>query len=99
MRERATEREGDHNDITVGLEGLIASSTLELRSVVRGAIGRYCIHFHLMRDCPDCLAHANSVEFAHQRGSFLLSFYSLFILFLISLYYMSTISYLLATFY
>ena len=32
------EREGDHNDITVGLEGLIASSTLELRSVVKGGL-------------------------------------------------------------
>lgn len=34
----------------------------------RGAIGRYCIHFHLMRDCPNCLARGNAVEYGHQRG-------------------------------
>ncbi|KAL6070194.1 G8 domain-containing protein [Balamuthia mandrillaris] len=34
----------------------------------RGATARYCIHFHLMRDCPDCLARGNAVEFSHQRG-------------------------------
>ncbi|KAL6070177.1 G8 domain-containing protein [Balamuthia mandrillaris] len=34
----------------------------------RGATARYCIHFHLMRDCPDCLARGNAVEFSQQRG-------------------------------
>lgn len=34
----------------------------------RGILGRYCIHFHAMRDCPNCLVRGNAVEFGHQRA-------------------------------
>lgn len=34
----------------------------------RGVIGRYCLHFHLVRDCPDCIAHGNAIEYSHHRG-------------------------------
>ena len=34
----------------------------------RGVLGRYCIHFHTARDCPDCVARGNAVEFGHQRA-------------------------------
>ena len=29
---------------------------------------RYCLHFHLMQQCPDCLMRGNAVEFSQQRG-------------------------------
>lgn len=34
----------------------------------RGVIGRYCLHFHTVRDCPDCVAHGNAIEYSHHRG-------------------------------
>jgi len=34
----------------------------------RGAIGRYCVHFHAVRDCPTCIASGNAIEYSHQRG-------------------------------
>ena len=34
----------------------------------RGVMGRYCLHFHLLQSCPECLFHGNAIEFSHQRG-------------------------------
>lgn len=34
----------------------------------RGMIGKYCVHMHLLRRCPNCLIQGNSVEYSHQRG-------------------------------
>ena len=34
----------------------------------RGFTGRYCIHFHFMRECRACIAHGNAVEYGQQRG-------------------------------
>jgi hypothetical protein len=34
----------------------------------RGVLGRYCLHFHLIRDCQNCLAKGNAIEFSQQRG-------------------------------
>eukprot|EP00934_Nitzschia_sp_Nitz4_P001960 Nitzschia sp. Nitz4//scaffold89_size161592//205//3093//NITZ4_002358-RA/size161592-processed-gene-0.210-mRNA-1//-1//CDS//3329559556//1960//frame0 len=34
----------------------------------RGIMGKYCLHFHMVGDCPDCLAEGNAIEFSHQRG-------------------------------
>jgi hypothetical protein len=34
----------------------------------RGVLARYCVHFHLMQKCPDCLLRGNAVENGHQRG-------------------------------
>eukprot|EP00551_Chaetoceros_affinis_P006400 CAMPEP_0203682988 /NCGR_PEP_ID=MMETSP0090-20130426/47288_1 /ASSEMBLY_ACC=CAM_ASM_001088 /TAXON_ID=426623 /ORGANISM="Chaetoceros affinis, Strain CCMP159" /LENGTH=1506 /DNA_ID=CAMNT_0050552109 /DNA_START=94 /DNA_END=4614 /DNA_ORIENTATION=+ len=34
----------------------------------RGVEGKYCLHFHKMKDCPDCLYKNNAIENGHQRG-------------------------------
>lgn len=34
----------------------------------RGILGKYCLHFHLLRDCADCRFVGNAVEFGMQRG-------------------------------
>ena len=34
----------------------------------RGVLGRYCLHFHLIGACPDCLLQGNAIEHSHQRG-------------------------------
>eukprot|EP00591_Stephanopyxis_turris_P017726 CAMPEP_0195538828 /NCGR_PEP_ID=MMETSP0794_2-20130614/49734_1 /TAXON_ID=515487 /ORGANISM="Stephanopyxis turris, Strain CCMP 815" /LENGTH=1792 /DNA_ID=CAMNT_0040672837 /DNA_START=109 /DNA_END=5487 /DNA_ORIENTATION=- len=34
----------------------------------RGVEGKYCLHFHKLQDCPDCLFKNNAVENSHQRG-------------------------------
>ena len=33
-----------------------------------GIEGKYCLHFHKLRDCPDCLFKNNAIETSHQRG-------------------------------
>ena len=34
----------------------------------RGMRAKYCMHLHLVGDCPACAFHGNAVEFGHQRG-------------------------------
>ena len=34
----------------------------------RGILAKYCMHFHLMGDCPECLAEGNAIEFGMQRA-------------------------------
>lgn len=34
----------------------------------RGIEGKYCLHFHKMEDCPDCLFKGNAIENSQQRG-------------------------------
>mmetsp|Transcript_7462 Transcript_7462/g.10983 ORF Transcript_7462/g.10983 Transcript_7462/m.10983 type:complete len:1688 (-) Transcript_7462:558-5621(-) len=34
----------------------------------RGVEGKYCLHFHLMQSCPECLFKGNAIEYGHQRG-------------------------------
>ena len=33
-----------------------------------GVEGKYCLHFHKLHDCPDCLFKNNAVENSQQRG-------------------------------
>ena len=30
--------------------------------------GKYCLHFHKLRSCPDCQFADNAIEQSHQRG-------------------------------
>jgi plastocyanin len=34
----------------------------------RGVLGKYCMHLHMMGDCPSCLFEGNAVEYSHQRA-------------------------------
>lgn len=34
----------------------------------RGIMGKYCLHFHELEDCPDCLLSGNAIESSQQRG-------------------------------
>jgi hypothetical protein len=34
----------------------------------RGVKGKYCMHFHFVDECPNCLFQGNAVEFGMQRG-------------------------------
>ena len=34
----------------------------------RGVEGKYCLHFHHLRECPTCLYKNNAIEFSQQRG-------------------------------
>lgn len=34
----------------------------------RGVEGKYCMHFHLMESCPECVFKGNAIEYGHQRG-------------------------------
>ena len=34
----------------------------------RGVEGKYCLHFHMMESCKDCLFRNNAVENSQQRG-------------------------------
>jgi hypothetical protein len=34
----------------------------------RGVLARYCMHYHLMNKCENCLFKGNAVEFSQQRG-------------------------------
>ena len=63
---------GDHEDIEVSMEGLHTiqaggSGYMDLRySRVeycgqRPVMGRYCLHFHLMKKCPRCVFQGNAV--------------------------------------
>lgn len=36
--------------------------------IYAGVAGKYCLHFHHLRECPDCLFENNSIENSHQRG-------------------------------
>ena len=33
-----------------------------------GVEGKYCLHFHKMEECPNCLYKNNAIENSHQRG-------------------------------
>ena len=34
----------------------------------RGVEGKYCLHFHKLGECPDCLFRNNAIESSQQRG-------------------------------
>ena len=34
----------------------------------RGIEGKYCLHFHLLGECPNCSFENNAIEYSHQRG-------------------------------
>lgn len=34
----------------------------------RGVEGKYCLHFHQMGECPDCIYRNNAIENGMQRG-------------------------------
>lgn len=34
----------------------------------RGIVGKYCVHLHVAKQCPNCLIRGNSIEYSHQRG-------------------------------
>ena len=34
----------------------------------RGILGKYCLHPHLVGDCPDCVFDGNAIEYGHQRA-------------------------------
>ena len=34
----------------------------------RGILGKYCLHLHQLRECPDCLLDGNVIEYSHNRG-------------------------------
>jgi hypothetical protein len=34
----------------------------------RGIMGKYCLHFHYMNECPECIFRGNALEFGQQRG-------------------------------
>jgi parallel beta-helix repeat protein len=36
--------------------------------VTSGIEGKYCLHFHKIHECPDCLFKNNAIEYGHQRG-------------------------------
>ena len=33
-----------------------------------GIEGKYCLHFHKMQDCPECVFRGNAIENSQQRG-------------------------------
>lgn len=35
----------------------------------RGILAKYCSHFHMVKECPDCKLIGNAFEYGHQRGS------------------------------
>lgn len=34
----------------------------------RGVVGKYCLHFHRLSDCPNCEFSGNAIEHSHHRG-------------------------------
>lgn len=34
----------------------------------RGILGKYCMHPHLLGDCPNCIFNGNAIEYSHQRA-------------------------------
>ena len=70
--ERSVLITGDHEDIEVSMEGLHTiqaggSGYMDMRYArvehcgQRPVMGRYCLHFHLMRKCPRCVFLGNAV--------------------------------------
>ena len=60
---------------TVGLHTLMAKTgTLRVSNTrvencgQRGILGKYCLHFHKLEDCPNCLLSGNAIESSQQRG-------------------------------
>ncbi len=60
---------------TVGLHAIHAlsgvvrvSNTRVEKCGQRGIMGKYCLHFHKLKDCPDCLFYGNAIETSHARG-------------------------------
>jgi hypothetical protein len=60
---------------TVGLHmTMVKSGTMRVSNVrvekcgQRGIMGKYCIHLHELRDCPNCLLSGNAIESSQQRG-------------------------------
>jgi hypothetical protein len=47
---------------------MVISSTRIEKCGQRGIEGKYCLHFHKVRDCPDCIFEDNAVEFGMHRG-------------------------------
>ena len=67
---------GDDFDANLhGLHTILSSGGVMRISYVRiekagqrGVIGRYPLHFHLVKSCPSCLFKGNAIEDSHQRG-------------------------------
>eukprot|EP00931_Biecheleriopsis_adriatica_P093048 TRINITY_DN667_c0_g1_i1.p1 TRINITY_DN667_c0_g1~~TRINITY_DN667_c0_g1_i1.p1 ORF type:complete len:1526 (+),score=218.47 TRINITY_DN667_c0_g1_i1:80-4579(+) len=69
--ERSVVITGDHDDFEQSLEGLHVIMTgtgyMDMRYArvewcgQRPIMGRYCLHFHLMRQCPKCAFQGNAV--------------------------------------
>jgi hypothetical protein len=66
----------DYRDTcTVGLHAaMVETGTLRVSNVrvekcgQRGILGKYCLHFHKLKDCPNCLLSGNAIESSQQRG-------------------------------
>jgi len=66
----------DHRSkCTVGLHtAQMHIGTMSIRNVrvekcgQRGIDGKYCLHFHRLKDCPTCEFSNNAIEHSHQRG-------------------------------
>lgn len=64
------------NHCTVGLHTMMTGSQGLIRVQYariekcgqRGIQGKYCLHFHRMKACPNCLFKGNAIEFSQQRG-------------------------------
>ena len=59
---------GLHTMMT-GSQGLIRVQYARIEKCgQRGIQGKYCLHFHQMKACPNCLFKGNAIEFSQQRG-------------------------------
>jgi hypothetical protein len=52
-----------------GDDGIIQIENVRVeRCGQRGIEGKYCMHFHKMDDCPNCIFKGNAIENSQQRG-------------------------------
>ena len=54
--------------IQAGSGAMHISHTRVSKCGQRGHLGRYCLHFHHMGSCPQCVFEGNAVEDGEQRG-------------------------------
>eukprot|EP00927_Polykrikos_kofoidii_P025548 TRINITY_DN2292_c0_g1_i5.p1 TRINITY_DN2292_c0_g1~~TRINITY_DN2292_c0_g1_i5.p1 ORF type:complete len:1175 (-),score=137.28 TRINITY_DN2292_c0_g1_i5:107-3631(-) len=76
--ERSVLITGDHDDFETSLEGLHTlqgfGGVMDIRYArveycgQRDIMGRYCFHFHMMGNCPDCILKGNAVFDSQQIG-------------------------------
>ncbi|CAE8721235.1 unnamed protein product, partial [Polarella glacialis] len=76
--ERSVVITGDHDDFEATMEGLhvimTGSGYMDLRYTrveycgQRPIMGRYCLHFHMMKKCPRCVFQGNAVVEGQQIG-------------------------------